>query len=967
MVSNNDEFQITQNAVILGVEDANAINFDLPYTIADSGTSIVCWNYTSSSLIHTLFVPSTSQNFSGFHVVYDQISYIPDAQGQIDVTPQSSMGNTFILCATLENCINSSFAVEYGIPCCADSPICTNQIDLGFNVKILDAAYTVSHLIDLVDPCSFDLIIELDVDMNSSGYLADQIVIVPVTGINPLSPGGWQMGNSSGGLTLISTSPNWVYQLSSQVAVLPSDVLTISVPFTAQSNGQYGFDVTLVGQRSCGDDEDFQLATPYSIDVVGCNNCNININISEDCFATFEALNTNSSCTFEWLLDPNNPNVVTSTDPNPSYQYYIYGTYSISVNITCGGQTYTCTETLNLSNCTKPCLGDYGFNIVNDNQCNYTFNVFLPNGANPNAYHYIWTLDGGVSITTTVPFLNYSYSGPGSDIVCFTIIDPATGTELCKWCDENVRIACSTPNAYECIVDRDNVVADQNNFGWDIMLDDQGALITTGRKHESPSDADVYVSKFDTDFSNIFSVMGEVSIGEDLSERGMSVIQYEDNYFVLSSVVDTSNEGDFFLGKYNGATGQMLWGKRYDLGRNEIPRSILRSNNDDGFMIFGSSNYKNSALYYEIFAVHVDDNGEIMIDGFGNQKVKAFGSLNKSEYANDVIQLESGDGYLVVGQWIAGQGRDGLSVKIGNDLSLLGHRIYRAQGHESLNSVQSHNGTYYSTGFANSGTTDKDIWYLEFDESLVQSESWIIGTEDINEIAFDIALDANGGVFICGSEKGDDEDGFIYRTEIGAQAQPSWYVSSDIDGIKVQYYSLVEFDQSIFITGQYESSPTEGEINLLKVSKEGEGCCVTASNVKVEPLEVSEDKLLPHRYATATTNDSWNYKGDPMIEDICQNRLEQVTTTNSMRANQLEVVPNPTNHEFRASIFNDQEIYSIEIFDLQGRQIASESYSFTIEAESVFIKLKPNSAGIYIIRIIDTTQDYYVGKVIIRN
>ncbi|MEM7161221.1 MAG: T9SS type A sorting domain-containing protein [Bacteroidota bacterium] len=800
--------------------------------------------------------------------------------------------------------------------------------------------YTISPIICGVDAC------------NTLDFPLDQIQIeIEDLTLNPCNP--------CEELSISSTPNDCAYSF----AINYSDCIPSNIVWDfGDGNSQIGgltashsyadnFSGSVQVSLDCGDTN---CIVSESISTGTCSTCTatINANVNIDCLGSFYIQNLNSACsnlTYLWTFHDGS----TSNLADPTYAYQENDTYPIDVVIYCDNQIIcSISSTVSTLDCIKPCNA---FDIIPyaDENCNYSFSIDLQGLINPDDYEFIWWLDGGEIIQTANPTVSYSYNSTDFyDQVCFTLLDPIDGY-ICKHC-EDVWIGClpGTPTALECTLDKDDLTSTSGkNYGRNVFLNQEGELVLLGTKHQSHSDADAYLGVYSEDLNPIFSTrLGEVT-GSSEYETALNAVESNDHYYVLSSLKDPKlAEHDIVLSKIKSIDGTLVWSKRFDLGRNDVPVDILISNDEQNMIVVGHTNNYSSAAYYEIFFLRISFDG-VVLDS------KAFGNTSKSEFATDAIRLTNGDGYLVVGEWRAGQGRDGIAMRISDSFNMLGHRIYRANGHERLQAVEAFGDHYFAVGYANNNTTDKDIWILEFDNTLDVHKSELFGNNHTSEWAFGVEIDANGNAFICGQEKEKIVDGFVLKKNINSSNDFDWYQRSVNAFPEDKFLGLTEHGNDLYLTGYYEDNVGNSEIELVKMSKEGVACCLYMSSVVKTDFLVNEVKLSSNRSTSVTSIDYGGQDFQSDMSNLCAEGEKFNSLTTEIEDKDLFIIPNPSSGFFELRL-QGASFRKIHIVDGLG-SVVYESQFRENELNSSKVDLSNLESGMYFIRVIDTDNHLY--------
>ena len=344
--------------------------------------------------------------------------------------------------------------------------------------------------------------------------------------------------------------------------------------------------------------------------------------------------------------------------------------------------------------------------------------------------------------------------------------------------------------------DVNNTLSWQKTFGGseddraaDIVQTLDGGFAVLG--YSKSSDIDVSTNAGAQDFWILkLSPAGEISwektFGFSGADYGTSLLQTDDNGFLISGVLDVTASGgqgnakttivnhaggDFWVLKLN-AAGELKWSKFYGGSFTDAPLGVVKTT-DNGFIVVGSSDsndvdIKNNKGSYDFWVIKISSNGTLVWEkSFGGSEIDEARAISASHDGN----------FIVVGD------------------------------------------TRSSDGDINLNNGAADIWVLK-----ISTEGNLIWEKTFGGTGFDaarsISMTQDNGFVIAGSSRSSD-NGFSNQGQndalilkINSEGVLEW--QQTIGGSEIDFlYDAVELDDKTII-GVGESSSSNGDISINK-------------------------------------------------------------------------------------------------------------------------------------------------------
>lgn len=317
-----------------------------------------------------------------------------------------------------------------------------------------------------------------------------------------------------------------------------------------------------------------------------------------------------------------------------------------------------------------------------------------------------------------------------------------------------------------------------------INTSDGGYAIIGSSKSQ---DGDVSLNSGFNDFwvlkiSNSGNLIWEKSFGYSGSDNGFSIIQTQDNGYLIAGVIDVTSSdgqgnnrlninrhagGDYWVIKIN-SVGNLQW-SRYFGGSFTDTSYALSETQTGNFIIVGSSDsddidINNNKGTYDFWVLKISSSGDLIWE-------KSFGGSEIDE-ARDITITENGD-FLIVGDSRSvdtdvlynNGAADIWIIKINADGQLIWEKTYGGTSFDGVQSIQKTLNNYYIVA-GNSRSSDvnlennngqNDAWFFKIDSQGVLKWQNSVGGSDI-DLLMDIVELENGTIIAVGNSNSNDLD-----------------------------------------------------------------------------------------------------------------------------------------------------------------------------------------------------------------
>ncbi|MFT3908974.1 MAG: T9SS type A sorting domain-containing protein [Ferruginibacter sp.] len=514
----------------------------------------------------------------------------------------------------------------------------------------------------------------------------------------------------------------------------------------------------------------------------------------------------------------------------------------------------------------------------------------------------------------------------------------------------------------------------------DIERTDDDGYIVVGSMYTANLERDMYVVKYDNNFNVQFAErVGQPSQATSFNkEQANAVIQAEKFYYVTGSVQVSDNNTDVYVVKLDQAGG-IVWSKRYGGSGTEVGTGIHLLKSDrcrdcgkDGLIVTGYSNDVRGGNKFQFMAMKIDpDNGNLIKIRSYNIEEGAYGKSNAS------ILLKDGRNIIMAGE---GAGDEQATekhivlIKIDADLNYISNNTITNDFHEDVayNLIQL-DAAVYVLGRTNiQDDNTQDIYLVRFTDDLaLVLNSRTYGFHGSDETGYGISITDDGEILLSGKTM---RSGAISSTN--ALTLKVDHKSLDIIGELLvnqpfnQTFNsnTMSADGSYIFTGVWGVSDTDDEIFISKVDQNGEGCCY--EKTKLNTFSQYKDwrvhfTTMEPKFETVVNKGGSKYYDFRMICGTLNKGNGYVIADNLVPDNNIRLYPNPNNGTFDLSFNKVSKDFTVNIYDLQGRN----AFSKEIKNNQALVKkidAHTCSPGFYFVEII-TGNEKWVGKVMIRH
>jgi len=324
-----------------------------------------------------------------------------------------------------------------------------------------------------------------------------------------------------------------------------------------------------------------------------------------------------------------------------------------------------------------------------------------------------------------------------------------------------------------------------NDRGQEIINTSDGGYAIIGSSKSQ--DGDVSLNYGFNDFwvlkiSNSGNLIWEKSFGYSGSDNGFSIIQTQDNGYLIIGVIDVTSSdgqgnnrlninrhagGDYWVIKIN-SLGNLQW-SRYFGGSFTDTSYALSETQTGNFIIVGSSDsddidINNNKGTYDFWVLKISSSGDLIWE-------KSFGGSEIDE-ARDITITEDGD-FLIVGDSRSvdtdvlynNGAADIWIIKINADGELIWEKTYGGTSFDGVQSIQKTlNNDYIVAGNSRSSDVNlennngqNDAWFFKIDSQGVLKWQNSVGGSDI-DLLMDIVELENGTIIAVGNSNSNDLD-----------------------------------------------------------------------------------------------------------------------------------------------------------------------------------------------------------------
>lgn len=495
----------------------------------------------------------------------------------------------------------------------------------------------------------------------------------------------------------------------------------------------------------------------------------------------------------------------------------------------------------------------------------------------------------------------------------------------------------------------------ENDYGNSIIQTHDKGYAIAGMANTTNTTGQLYVIKLDS----VGNLEWTRAIADTGSE-GYSIIETSHNDLVIAGTTNQYGAGydDVYVVNLDSA-GNLKWTKTIGGIGDEFAYSIIQTY-DKGFAITGSSASYGTG-YYNVYIVKLDSAGN----------VKWAETIGGTDYDVGRSIIQTFDKGLAIAGYTAsfGKGKDDMYIiKLDSAGNLkwtktLGDTAF--DGAFSLIQTSDKGlavaGVTYSYGAGNG-----DAYIAKLDSAGNLKWTKVIGGKQY-DIGYYITQSKDAGLVISGFTLSFDTVGSAYLIKLSSNGNLQW--TRTIEGVPSDVSMIQCRDGSFALTGAIINNLNAYDVLFMKLDSNGNTCAPYMADSGV----VSSGGITGSG-GTITSVDSGKVSsGGTLVSfgtetDICG--ITASGSTLSRFSSACTLYPNPNNGVFAIKLPVGSEQWSdktqIEIYNMLGEKVYSKQ--FTIYNSPFTINLSPQSAGIYMYRIISNRGSIIgQGKFIIQN
>ena len=321
--------------------------------------------------------------------------------------------------------------------------------------------------------------------------------------------------------------------------------------------------------------------------------------------------------------------------------------------------------------------------------------------------------------------------------------------------------------------------------GYDIIQTQDGGYAILGYSFSNDQDVsdnaglqDFWLAKLDANGN----IGWQKSFGYQGADSGISVIETNDQGFLVSGVLDVTASGgqgntsrnsnrhaggDYWALKLNGS-GNIEWSRYFGGNFTDTPEGVIQTN-DNGFIIVGSSDSDDTDISnhigsYDFWVVRISASGDLIWEkSFGGSQIDEARAIKKSNDGNFIIagDTRSNDNDVSVNKGAA----DLWLIKISPNGDLIWEKTIGGSSFDVARAmVKSQQNGFILSGSSRSNDIDvaenkgqNDAWVLKVDDNGNVAWETTVGGSNI-DFAYSVAELSDGSIIAVGDTSSNDED-----------------------------------------------------------------------------------------------------------------------------------------------------------------------------------------------------------------
>lgn len=300
--------------------------------------------------------------------------------------------------------------------------------------------------------------------------------------------------------------------------------------------------------------------------------------------------------------------------------------------------------------------------------------------------------------------------------------------------------------------------------------------------------------------------------GGAFKNQAIDIIQDNGSFYLLGNELSRDNKSNIVVVKTD-ELGNRIWEKSYNKEDKQIlGNQLIKLNKQNGFAIIGAIEMDTDSLYYDVFLLIIDKNGDVILD-------KNYNFLH-SEYGKCIAELYDGGFVIATSQSTSNNTNfdNSLFTRLTPQGDIVLNGTSNMPSNNIFNMYKSDKG-FYVTSYNN---LTPEIVMLNADGTLIAPMKF----SNIDGKIFGITQDADENTFICGeinSGTNGGVDGFIAKlTNINESFEYEWL--KEFGDSKNDYLNNINItkDNNILVAGSIENTISTSDIWVLKTNIGGE-------------------------------------------------------------------------------------------------------------------------------------------------
>jgi uncharacterized delta-60 repeat protein len=369
------------------------------------------------------------------------------------------------------------------------------------------------------------------------------------------------------------------------------------------------------------------------------------------------------------------------------------------------------------------------------------------------------------------------------------------------------------PNGDSAWVKRYNGPGNNDDYARDIATDDSGNVYVTGSIYVTGEAYDYATIKYDT-FGNESWVESYNGPASGWDEAYSIVVDESGNVYITGCSVGSGTYDDYATIKYN-PYGGVEWVRRYNGPANGDDAAYALAVDAIG-NVYVTGESESTGTYLDYATIKYDPNGNMQWETRYN------GPGNYDDRAYAIAVDDSGNVYVTGGSVGSGGDYDFATIKYDRNGNERWISRYNGSGHNTdiaYDIALDDSGNIYVTGFGYGSGTNKD--YVTIKYNTVGTELWSReenGSGNGDDRAYAMTLDGSGNAYVTGEGYGSGtyEDCLTIKYDpIGNKQWEATY-NGPGNGFDAAYDIAVHCNGNVYVTGTDHDSLTHADYITIK-------------------------------------------------------------------------------------------------------------------------------------------------------